>query len=100
MPVCIAGRPNAGKSTLLNALLDEERAIVSDIPGTTRDATDTIVRHKDQDFVFVDTAGLRRQSRVEEDVESLSMLRTIQAVEECEKAVADFCEHLEEDLFG
>jgi GTP-binding protein len=90
--IAIIGKPNVGKSSLINALMSEtQRAVspklVSVIPGTTRDATDTIIRHHDQDYVFVDTAGLRRQARVEEDVESLAMLRTMQAIEECDVAL-------------
>lgn len=90
--IAIIGRPNVGKSSLINALMsDPQRKIspklVSDIPGTTRDATDTIIMHEGQEFVFVDTAGLRRKARIEEDLEGLSVLRTIQAIEECDVAV-------------
>ncbi|NOS67319.1 MAG: ribosome biogenesis GTPase Der [Candidatus Peribacteraceae bacterium] len=90
--VAIIGRPNVGKSSLINALMsDPQRKIspklVSDIPGTTRDATDTVIRHDDQDFLFVDTAGLRRKARIEEDLEGLSVLRTLQAIEDCDVAV-------------
>lgn len=90
--IAIIGRPNVGKSSLINALMsDPQRTIspklVSEIPGTTRDATDTIIRHEDQEFVFVDTAGLRRKARIEEDLEGLSVLRTIQAIEDCDVAV-------------
>ncbi len=84
--VAIIGRPNVGKSSLINALMsDPQRKVspklVSDIPGTTRDATDTVIRHEDQEFIFVDTAGLRRKARIEEDLEGLSVLRAIQAIE-------------------
>lgn len=83
--IAIVGRPNAGKSSLINALMpDPEREssarIVSDIPGTTRDTTDTLVRHEGEDYVFVDTAGLRRRSRVEGDIEYYSTLRSMQAI--------------------
>lgn len=90
--IAILGKPNVGKSSIINALMSEQQRslspkLVSDIPGTTRDATDTIIRYHEQDFVFVDTAGLRRQSRVEEELEELSVLRTIQALEECDVAL-------------
>ncbi len=90
--IAIVGRPNVGKSSLINALMsDPQRKVspklVSDIPGTTRDATDTIIRHEEQEFIFVDTAGLRRKARIEQDLEGLSVLRTIQAIEDCDVAV-------------
>jgi GTP-binding protein len=90
--IAIVGRPNVGKSSLVNALMsDPQREVspklVSDIPGTTRDATDTIIRHEGQDFIVVDTAGLRRKARIEEDLEGLSVLRTIQAIEDADVVV-------------
>lgn len=90
--IAIIGKPNVGKSSICNALMSETQRsmspkLVSDIPGTTRDSTDTLVRHEGQEFLFVDTAGLRRQAKVEQGVESLSMLRTVQAIEECEVAL-------------
>lgn len=90
--IAIIGRPNVGKSSLINAVMsDPQREVspklVSDIPGTTRDATDTIVRNEEQEFILVDTAGLRRKARIEEDLEGLSVLRTLQAVEDCDVAV-------------
>ena len=72
--VAIIGRPNVGKSTLLNALTGEERAIVSPIAGTTRDAVDAQVRHGDTDYVFVDTAGIRRKGKTKEMAEKLSVV--------------------------
>ncbi len=90
--VAIIGRPNVGKSSLVNALMSDPQRetspkLVSDIPGTTRDSTDSIIRHDDQEFIFVDTAGLRRKARIEEDLEGLSVLRTLQAIEDCDVAV-------------
>lgn len=90
--IAIIGKPNVGKSSICNALMSEtQRALspklVSDIAGTTRDSTDTLVKYHDQEFLFIDTAGLRRQSKVDEGVESLSMLRTMQSIEECDVAL-------------
>jgi len=85
--VAIVGKPNAGKSSLINKILGEERLIVSDIPGTTRDAIDTYVTRDGRDYVFIDTAGLRRKSKVKENIERYSMLRTIAAVERCDVCV-------------
>ncbi|MCX7884100.1 MAG: ribosome biogenesis GTPase Der [Caloramator sp.] len=84
--VAIIGKPNAGKSSLLNRLSGEERSIVSDIPGTTRDAIDSYVIIGEDKFLFIDTAGIRRKSKVKEDVEKYSVLRAIAAVER-----ADVC---------
>ncbi len=85
--VAIIGRPNAGKSSIINKLLGEERVIVSDIAGTTRDAIDTEVIRNGTRYVFIDTAGLRRKSRVREDIERYSIIRTVAAVERCNVAV-------------
>ena len=84
--VAILGRPNVGKSSLLNAIAGEKRVIVSDVPGTTRDAIDTVVKRGDTTFVFVDTAGLRRKRRQRQGIEYYSELRAIQAAER-----ADIC---------
>lgn len=90
--IAIIGKPNVGKSSLVNALMNDTQRkvspkLVSDIPGTTRDATDTIIKHEGQEFLLVDTAGLRRKARIEEDLEGLSAMRTIQAIETCDVAV-------------
>lgn len=84
--VALIGKPNAGKSSMVNRLLGEERMIVSDIPGTTRDAIDTRFENEYGKYILIDTAGLRRQSRVEERVEKFSVLRAKMAVER-----ADVC---------
>ena len=84
--VAVVGRPNVGKSSFVNRLLGEERLVVSDVAGTTRDAIDTPMRYHDRTIVFVDTAGLRRQSRVAGDIEFYSSLRTRRAIER-----ADIC---------
>ena len=78
--VAIIGRPNVGKSSLINALLGEERVIVSDIPGTTRDAIDTYFEIGGKKMLFIDTAGLRRKSKINEDVEYYSSVRAIGAI--------------------
>jgi len=81
MAVAVIGRPNVGKSSIINRLLGEDRLVVSEIAGTTRDAIDTPLRYHNRTFVFIDTAGLRRQSRVEEGIEFYSSLRTRRAIE-------------------
>ena len=83
----IIGRPNAGKSSLINKLLGEDRLIVSDIAGTTRDAIDTTVKRNGKEYVFIDTAGLRKKARVKEDIERYSVIRTVAAVERCDVAI-------------
>ena len=84
--VAVIGRPNVGKSSFVNKLLGEERLVVSDIAGTTRDAIDTPMKYHGRDLVFIDTAGLRRQSRVDDGIEFYSGLRTRRAIER-----ADIC---------
>lgn len=79
--ICFIGKPNVGKSSMVNKIIGENRVIVSDIAGTTRDAIDTPFTYKDQKYVLVDTAGLRRQSKVNENIEKYSVLRTITAIE-------------------
>lgn len=85
--VALIGRPNSGKSSLLNALLGEERVIVSPIPGTTRDAIDTPFQYEGTNYILVDTAGIRRKARIEEAVEYYSVLRAIRAVERADVAI-------------
>ncbi|MCX7923816.1 MAG: ribosome biogenesis GTPase Der [Clostridia bacterium] len=84
--VAVIGKPNAGKSSLINKILGEERVIVSDVPGTTRDAIDTFVEMEDQKYVFVDTAGIRRKSKITENIERYSTIRSWTAIER-----ADVC---------
>ena len=79
--VAVIGKPNVGKSSLINRISGQERAIVSDIAGTTRDATDTYISNEFGDFVFIDTAGLRRKSKVEDQIEKYSVIRAKMAVE-------------------
>ncbi|HEX2345000.1 MAG TPA: ribosome biogenesis GTPase Der [Gaiellaceae bacterium] len=85
--VAILGRPNVGKSSLLNALLGRERVIVSEVPGTTRDAIDTVLRRDDTTFVLVDTAGLRRKRKQRQGIEYYSELRALEAAERADVAV-------------
>lgn len=85
--VAILGRPNVGKSSMLNALLGKDRSIVTDIAGTTRDAIDTRYKAFGKEFILTDTAGIRRKSRVTDNIEFYSTLRSIQALEACDVAV-------------
>ena len=85
--VAIVGRPNVGKSTLFNRLVGEERAVVHDMPGTTRDAIDTIVETADGPLRFVDTAGLRRKSRIDEATEYYGLVRALQAIDRADAAL-------------
>ncbi len=79
--VSIIGKPNVGKSSLINNILGEERVIVTDIPGTTRDAIDSYVDYDDERYIFIDTAGLRRKKRIYEDIERYSVVRTLSAID-------------------
>jgi GTP-binding protein len=90
--IAILGKPNVGKSSLVNALLSDAQRdlssrIVSDIPGTTRDSSDSIVRHEGKEYVFVDTAGLRRRAKTEGHIDTISSLKSIQAMEDSDVAV-------------
>ncbi len=85
--IAIVGKPNVGKSSLINHLIGENRVIVSDIAGTTRDAIDTPVKHNGKEYIFVDTAGVRRKSRVKEDLEHYMIVRTVGAVEKADIVV-------------
>ena len=85
--IAIIGKPNVGKSSIINKLLGEDRVIVSDIAGTTRDAIDTQIVRNGTEYVFIDTAGLRRKSKIKEDIERYSIIRTVAAVERCNVAV-------------
>ena len=82
--VAVIGKPNAGKSSLINKVLGEERVIVSDIPGTTRDAIDTPFEVGEDKFVFIDTAGLRKKKKIDENIERYSAIRTLTAIERCD----------------
>jgi len=85
--VAVVGRPNVGKSSLVNRLVGEERLVVTDEPGTTRDAIDTPLSYQGRTLVFIDTAGLRKRSKVEDDIEFYSTLRTSQAIERADVCV-------------
>ena len=78
--IAIVGKPNVGKSSIINKLLGENRVIVSNIAGTTRDAIDTAIKHNDKEYVFIDTAGLRRKNKIKEELERYSIIRTVTAV--------------------
>ncbi len=84
--VAVVGKPNVGKSSLVNRILGEERSIVSDIPGTTRDAIDTPFSWEDEKFVFIDTAGMRKRGKIDESIERFSVIRSLAAIER-----ADVC---------
>lgn len=85
--IAIVGKPNVGKSSIINKLIGENRVIVSNIAGTTRDAIDTDVRHNGKDYVFIDTAGLRRKNKIKEELERYSIIRTVTAVERADVVV-------------
>lgn len=85
--IALVGKPNVGKSSILNRLLGEERVIVSEVPGTTRDAVDTVFEKDGVTYRFIDTAGLRRQPRVKEDIEYYSFLRSLRALDKADIAV-------------
>ena len=85
--IAIVGKPNVGKSSLINKLLGENRLIVSDIAGTTRDAVDTEIKRNGKEYVFIDTAGLRRKNKIKEDLEKYMIVRTVSAVERADIVV-------------
>ena len=84
---CIIGRPNVGKSSLINALLNESRVIVSDVAGTTRDAIDTKFKYNHEEFTVIDTAGMRKKGRIYESVEKYSLIRSLKAIERSDVCV-------------
>lgn len=85
--VCVVGKPNVGKSSLINKIIGENRLIVSDIAGTTRDAVDTDVKYNGREYVFIDTAGVRRKKTIHEDLEHYMIIRTVSAVERADVVV-------------
>ena len=87
LKIAVVGKPNVGKSSLINRLVGKNRLIVSDIAGTTRDAIDTIVKHYGKEYTFIDTAGLRRKSKIKEDIERFSIIRTVTAAERADIVV-------------
>jgi GTP-binding protein len=87
LKIAIVGRPNVGKSSLTNALLGEGRSIVTDIPGTTRDSLDSVLKYYGEEIILVDTAGLRKKKKVEESIEFFSNLRTFKAISESDVTV-------------
>lgn len=87
LKIAIVGRPNVGKSSLTNALLGYDRSIVTEIPGTTRDSLDSVLKYYGEEIVLIDTAGLRKKKKVQESIEYFSNIRTLKAIGECDVAV-------------
>ena len=85
--LAIVGKPNVGKSSFVNSVLGKQRAIVTDVPGTTRDSVDSVLKYHHEDILLIDTAGLRRKSRVRESVEFYSTLRSLKSIDRCDVAV-------------
>ena len=85
--IAVVGRPNVGKSTFINTLHGETRLVVSDVPGTTRDSIDTLVRHKESDYLFIDTAGIRRRGKIDPGVERYSVARAMRSLGRADAAV-------------
>ena len=87
------GRPNVGKSMLLNALTGENRSIVSDVPGTTRDTIDTLINYRDKDILLIDTAGIRRRGKIGTGIEKYSVIRSVRAIDRADVGdPADGCD--------
>ena len=84
--IAIVGRPNVGKSSLVNALLGKERSIVMEVPGTTRDALDSLLRHDGEEFILIDTAGLKKRSAIKESIEFFGAIRTLRSISRCNVA--------------
>lgn len=87
LKIAIVGRPNVGKSSLTNSLLGYDRSIVTEIPGTTRDSVDSVLKYYGEEIILIDTAGLRKKKRVEESIEFFSTVRTLKTIAECDVAV-------------
>jgi len=87
LKIAVIGKPNVGKSSLINALLQESRHIVTEIPGTTRDPIDAVLRYHGEEMLLIDTAGLRRRSKIKESVEFYSAVRSLKSIERCDVAV-------------
>lgn len=87
LKIALIGRPNVGKSSITNALLGKERSIVTDVPGTTRDAIDSTLKYYGEEILLIDTAGLRRRSHIKENIEMYSVMRTARAIERCDVAI-------------
>lgn len=85
--IAVVGRPNVGKSSLINRLLGEDRLIVSESPGTTRDAVDTILKRGDTTYLFIDTAGIRKKSRITQALEKFSVIKSLKSIERCDVAI-------------
>jgi len=85
--VAVLGRPNAGKSSLVNRLLGFERLLVSELPGTTRDSIDILVQKKDKKYLFIDTAGIRRKARVKKKIDKFSMIKSLKSIDRCHIAI-------------
>ncbi len=96
--VAVIGKPNVGKSSIINKLIGSNRVIVSDMAGTTRDAIDTVISHNKKEYVFIDTAGIRRKNKIKEDLERYSIIRAVTAVERADITVLviDACEGVSE----
>jgi GTP-binding protein len=87
LKIAIVGRPNVGKSSLTNALLGFDRSIVTEIPGTTRDSVDSILKYHKQEIILIDTAGLRKRKRINESIEFFSAIRTLKTIGECDVTI-------------